>query len=147
MDVRLDPIGPVNRFIIWVFTGKKPRVLRRMVSIIFHIELPTLQFPLRMTHPYGIIISGDVVLGKNVTVFQGVTIGSKRDGKKAGSPTIEDDVCIFPNAVLIGRIKVGRGAIVAPGSVVIEDVPAGATVAGNPAKVIHQAYKQEELVL
>ena len=147
MDVRLDPIGPVNRFIIWAFTGKKPRVLRRIVSIIFHVELPVLQSPLRMTHPYGIIVSGDVVLGKNVTVFQGVTIGSKRDGKKAGSPIIEDDVCIFPNAVLIGRITVGRGAVVAPGSIVIDDVPAGATVAGNPAKVIFQADNPDKLAL
>jgi len=137
VDVRCDPIGPVNRFIYWVYSGKRPRVLRRMVSILFHIELPVLQQPIRMAHPYGIIISGDVILGKNVTVFQGVTIGSKRYGRRAGSPVIEDDVCIFPNAVVIGQITIGAGAIIGPGAVVVNDVPPGVTVVGNPARQIH----------
>lgn len=136
-DVRSDPIGPVNKFIVWVFSGQRPRVLRRLVSIIFHIELPVLRQPLRMAHPYGIIISGDVILGKNVTVFQGVTIGSKRDGRNAGTPTIEDDVCIFPNAVVIGRITIGAGAIIGPGAVVVNDVPPGVTMIGNPARPLY----------
>lgn len=137
VDVRRDPIGPINRFIIWVFSGKRPRVLRRLVSILFHVELPVLQHPLRMAHPYGIIIAGNVSLGRNVTVFQGVTIGSKRDGRRAGSPVIEDDVCIFPNAVVIGQITIGVGAIIGPGSVVVDDVPPGVTVVGNPARQLH----------
>jgi len=136
-DVRCDPIGPVNRFIIWVYSGKRPRILRRLVSILFHIELPVLQRPIRMAHPYGIIIDGSVILGKNVTVFQHVTIGSKREGRRAGSPVIGDDVCIFPNAVVIGNITIGSGAIIGPGSVVVEDVPPGATVVGNPARLLH----------
>jgi serine O-acetyltransferase len=136
-DIRRNPIGPVNRFIIWVYSERRPRMLRRLVSILFHIELPVLQQPLRMAHPYGIIISGDVILGKNVTVFQGVTRGNKRDGRIAGSPVIEDDVGIFPNAVLIGQITIGAGAIIGPGSVVVDDVPPGVTVVGNPARQLH----------
>lgn len=142
-DVRCDPIGPVNRFIVWVYSGKRPRVLRRMVSILFHIELPVLRQPIRMAHPYGIIISGDVILGKNVTVFQGVTIGNKRDGRRAGSPVIKDDVCIFPNAVVIGQITIGAGAIIGPGAVVVNDVPPGATVVGNPARILHSGSTVE----
>lgn len=135
-DFRHDPLGPVNRFIIWVFSGKRPKILRRFVSIVFHVELPVLQYPLRMTHPYGIIISSNVRLGKNVSVFQGVTIGTKREGRRAGSPVIEDDVCIFPNAVVIGQITIGAGATIGPGSVVVDDVPPGVTVEGNPARLL-----------
>ena len=142
-DVRHDPIGPINRFIIWTFTGKRSRLLRRLVSILFHVELPVLQHPLRMAHPYGIFINGNVRLGKNVTVFQGVTIGSKREGRKAGTPVIDDDVVIFPNAVVIGQITIGAGATIGPGSVVVDDVPPGVTVGGNPSRQLRAGGGEE----
>lgn len=133
-DVRNDPIGSVNRFICWVFRGRRPRVLRRCVSIVFHMELPVLRYAVRLPHPYAIVITGNATIGRNVTVFQGVTIGSKRSGRRAGAPVIEDDVCIFPNAVVVGQVTVGAGAVIGPCSVVVDDVPAGATVVGNPAR-------------
>ena len=135
-DVRNDPIGPVNKFINWIFLGKKPRLLRRLVSLFFHIELPTLLYPLRMAHPFGIVVNSGASLGRNVTIFQHVTIGSKRLGRKAGVASIGDDVVIFPNAVIVGAVSIGGGAVIAPGAVVINDVPAGATVAGNPARIV-----------
>ena len=52
---------------------------------------------------------------------------------------IEDDVLIGANAVVLEGVRVGRGAVVAAGAVVVEDVPAGAVVAGVPARVIKQA--------
>ena len=132
-DVRNDSIGPVNRLICWVFMRRRQRWLKRCVSILFHVELPVLRSPLRMPHPYGIVVNGNVTLGSNVTIFQGVTIGSKRSGRRAGAPVIEDDVCIFPNSVVIGQVTVGAGATIGPCSVVVDDVPPGAVVAGNPA--------------
>jgi serine acetyltransferase len=135
-DVRKDPIGPVNKFIYWTYSGNRPRILRRVVSIIFQIELPVLKQPIRMAHQYVIIITGNAVLGKNITIFQGVTIGSKRLGRRAGSPVIQDDVCIFPNAVIVGNITIGFGATIGPGAVVVDDVPPGATVVGNPARLL-----------
>ena len=53
--------------------------------------------------------------------------------------SIEDDVLIGANAVVLEGVRVGRGAVVAAGAVVVEDVPAGAVVAGVPARVIKQA--------
>lgn len=138
-DVRNDPLGPVNKLINWVNTGRKPRLIRRFISIVFHVELPNLVYPLRMAHPYGIVVNGSTKLGKNVTIFQHVTIGSKRLGLKAGAPTIGDDVVIFPNAVIVGAVHIGGGAVLAPGCVVIDDVPAGATVVGNPARIIKRS--------
>ncbi len=61
-DVRNDPIGPINKCINWVFMGKKPRLLRRLVGIIFHIELPTLVHHFRMPHPFGIIVNSGALL-------------------------------------------------------------------------------------
>lgn len=136
-DVRNDQIGPLNRFINWVFMGKKPRLLRRLVGMFFHIELPVLVYPLRMAHPFGIVVNGGARFGRNVTIFQHVTIGSKRLGRNAGVASIANDVVIFPNAVIVGAINIGMGAVIAPGAVVIDDVPAGAIVAGNPAKIIN----------
>lgn len=108
-DVRNESIGLVNSFINWVFMGRKPRLLRRLVSIIFHIELPTLVYPLRLGHPFGVVVAPSVTIGRNVTIYQHVTIGTKRLGRKAGSPIIGDHVVIFPNAVVVGGISLGGG--------------------------------------
>lgn len=72
-------------------------------------------------------------IGENLTVYQGVTLGIQ-DGKR---PVVEDDVMIYPNAVVVGGIKLGRGCIVDALSYVSHDVPAGATVVGAPAREIN----------
>lgn len=141
-DVRNDPLGVVNRFLCWVFRAGRPRALKRLVSLFFHIELPDLRHPVRMPHPHGIVVNSGVTLGRNVTLYQGVTLGSKRYGRKAGAPVIQDDVCIFPNAVVIGSVTVGAGAVIGPCSVVIDSIPPGATVAGNPARALAAAERQ-----
>lgn len=73
-----------------------------------------------------VVIGRDAVIGENVLIGQGVTIG-KRNGMM---PVIEDDVEIHANAVVIGGITVGRGAIIGAGSVVLKDVPPFTTVTG-----------------
>lgn len=50
--------------------------------------------------------------------------------------TIENDVCIGYNATILKGVTIGAGAVISPGALVIEDVPAGITVAGNPAKPV-----------
>ena len=134
-DVRNDPIGPLNHILNRIFMGRW-RLLRRLVVIIMGIELPLLRHPLRMAHPYGIVVNAGATLGRNVTLFQGVTIGSKRSGRRAGVPVIGDNVVIYPNAVIIGRVVVGNGATIGAGAVVVEDVPAGAVAVGNPARIL-----------
>ncbi|MBU5909010.1 hypothetical protein JVW25_20240, partial [Vibrio cholerae O1] len=57
---------------------------------------------------------------------------------------IEDDVLIGANAVILEGVRVGKGAIVAAGAIVTQDVPAGAVVAGTPAKVIKQASEVQD---
>lgn len=135
-DVRNDPLGRVNRFLCWVFRPGRPRWLRRLVGLFMHIELPDLLHAVRLPHPHGVVVNSGVTLGRNVTLYQGVTLGSKRHGNNAGTPVLEDHVCVFPNAVVVGAVTIGAGAVVGPCSVVIEDVPPGAIVAGNPARVL-----------
>ncbi len=84
-----------------------------------------------LPHPYGITIHPSAVLGRNLVILQHVTIGASHDPDRKGeAAVIEDDVVIGAGAVLIGPIKVGRGAKIGANAVVTRDVPAGRTVVG-----------------
>lgn len=91
-----------------------------------------------MPHPTGIVIGEGVIMGRNATVFQNVTIGSGDLGAGA-YPVIEDNVTIFANAVIVGAIKIGDGAKIGAGAIVLKDVPAGRTAVGNPARLLPEA--------
>jgi serine O-acetyltransferase len=81
-----------------------------------------------------------VNIGSNVTVFHGVTIGTKHEistsGRVKSYPTIEDEVWIGPHAVIAGGIIIGRGSRIAPGTFVTGDVEPYSIVGGNPMRVI-----------
>lgn len=85
-----------------------------------------------IVHPVGVVIHPKCDIGENVVIFQNVTIGRT----DAGAPKICDDVRIFGGAMVVGDIRVGKGATVGANAVVIDDVPDGATVAGVPATKI-----------
>lgn len=91
-----------------------------------------------LRHPVGIVIGRGVVIGRNVTIYQNVTLGGRRIGDKdrGNFPRLNDDVTVFSGAVILGGIELGHGCIVGANSVVVDDVPAGVTVAGAPAKII-----------
>lgn len=91
---------------------------------------------LYLPHFGGIVINDDSVLGDNLVISQGVTLGKTDRGKHKGSPVINDNVFIGPNSVVVGGISIGRNVLIAPNSFVNFDIPENAVVSGNPAKII-----------
>lgn len=89
-------------------------------------------------HGNGVIIGETAVVGNNVTLYQGVTLGGtgKEHGKR--HPTIGDNVMISAGAKIIGSFKVGENSKVGAGSVVIEEVPPNCTVVGVPGRVVRR---------
>lgn len=87
-------------------------------------------------HFGGVVISPFAVLGANVNVAKGATIGATSRGARKGAPTLEDRVWIGANATVVGRITVGNDALIAPGAYVNFDVPSQSVVLGNPGRVV-----------
>ncbi|MGK8294490.1 2,3,4,5-tetrahydropyridine-2,6-dicarboxylate N-acetyltransferase [Staphylococcus arlettae] len=89
-------------------------------------------------------LGGRATTGKNVHVGAGSVLSGVIEPPSASPVVIEDDVLIGANAVILEGVRVGQGAIVAAGAIVTQDVPAGAVVAGTPAKVIKQTSDVED---
>ncbi|WP_198289375.1 DapH/DapD/GlmU-related protein [Rhodococcus sp. AW25M09] len=89
---------------------------------------------LTIFHGYGLVVHDHCIIGDNVTLRNGVTIGQANPG--GGVPTIGDRVQIGANASIIGQISVGTNSVIGAGSVVVKNVPANCVAAGNPARII-----------
>lgn len=89
-------------------------------------------------HGMGVVIGETCIIGYNVTLYQGVTLGGT--GKERGKrhPTLEDNVLVATGAKVLGSIVIGANSKVGAGSVVLKNVPANATVVGIPGKVVIQ---------
>ncbi len=87
-------------------------------------------------HGTGVVIGETAVIGKDVTLYQGVTLGGTGFATGKRHPTVEDNVTIGSGAKLLGPITVGHGAKIGANSVVINDVPSNSTVVGNPGHVV-----------
>ena len=91
---------------------------------------------LKIWHFGNIFVHADSVIGASCTLRQGVTIGNREDGGPA--PVLEDGVELGAYAQVLGGIRVGRGAKVGAMSVVLVNVPDGATAVGIPARIIER---------
>lgn len=120
----------------WIATG-----FRHIIRIYSSCELSPLAkiaLSVKFPHPTGIVIGDGVVVREHVAIWQHVTLGSHgKPDLPYGYPTIEARVRIFCNSSVLGRVTVGAESTVGAHSLVLSDVPHGATVVGVPARVTH----------
>jgi serine O-acetyltransferase len=95
-------------------------------------------------HGMGVVIGETAVIGADVTLYQGVTLGGTgfQTGKR--HPTVQDNVTIGSGAKLLGPITIGHGAKIGANSVVIHDVPPNSTVVGNPGHPVRVEGRKPE---
>jgi serine O-acetyltransferase len=93
-------------------------------------------------HGTGIVIGETAIVGDNVSLFQGVTLGGT--GKETGKrhPTVMDNVTIGAGAKVLGNITIGAGSYIGANAVVLDDVPPNCTVVGVPGRVVRQEGKR-----
>lgn len=116
-----------------------PRFLSNVARFLTQVEIhPSAEIGrgVFIDHGAGVVIGETAVVGDNVTIYQGVTLGgtSLQHGKR--HPTVENGAVIGLHSAVLGAITVGAGAKVGGGSVVVKDVPPNATVVGIPARVV-----------
>jgi serine O-acetyltransferase len=83
-----------------------------------------------LMHSVGIVVGPEVRVGRNLRMYQGVTLG---DGSRPGQPTIGDDVLIGAGASVLGGIRIGDRVVIGAGSVVTQDIPDDSVATGSPA--------------
>jgi serine O-acetyltransferase len=90
-------------------------------------------------HGTGVVIGETSVIEDNVSIFQGVTLGGT--GKETGDrhPKVREGVLLSASSTILGNVEIGKNAKIAAGSVVLNDVREGTTVAGVPAKEVSKA--------
>ena len=144
----------VYRFGRWRY-GVRPVCLRKPLSLLYKFAKITSQIltgidlpcetrvgrRLLIEHFGGIIISGDSVIGNDVVIRHGVTLGLRHTGH-SGAPVLGDRVDVGAGAKLLGPIHIGDDAVIGANAVVLQDVPAGALAVGVPARIIVRRTRQ-----
>ena len=87
-------------------------------------------------HFGGVVISPSAVLGCNVNMNQGCSIGATSRGKKKGAPMLEDRVWVGAGSIIVGSVRVGTDSLIAPGAYVNFDVQPSSLILGNPGKCV-----------
>lgn len=89
-------------------------------------------------HGMGVVIGETAQIGKNCTIYQGVTLGGVSLKKEKRHPSLQDNVIVGVGALVLGPHVIGAGSRIGASSVVISDVPPGCTVVGVPARIVYR---------
>lgn len=101
---------------------------------------------LYLGHPYNITIADGTIIGDNVNIHKGATIGRENRGKRSGTPIIGNQVYIGISSTIVGKIKIGTDVLIAPNAYVNFDVPDHSVVLGNPGRIINKAKATDNYV-
>jgi serine O-acetyltransferase len=115
------------------------RVISHVTRLVTGVEIhpaATLGRRVFIDHGMATVIGETAAIGDDVVLYHSVTLGGDNPEPIKRHPTVEDGVTLGANSTLVGDITVGENATVGAGAVVTEDVPAGVTVVGNPARVV-----------
>lgn len=93
-------------------------------------------------HGSGVIIGETAILGDNITLYQGVTLGGTGKEKGKRHPTLKDNVMVSAGAKVIGSFTIGENSKIGAGSVVLEEVPPNCTVVGVPGRIVRRDDKK-----
>jgi serine O-acetyltransferase len=159
-----DPAATNYAEIIFTYSGLHAQVFYKISSALRRIAIPILpriisQFAKWMTgieihpgaqigkglfidHGMGVVIGETSVIGNNVTLFQGVTLGGTGKEKGKRHPNIGDNVVIGAGAKVLGNITVGNNVLVGANAVVLRDVPHDSTVVGVPGRIAKRKGKR-----
>lgn len=128
----------------WHLLGRLLSHIGRMLTAIEIHPGATIGQRLFIDHGAGVVIGETTVIGDDVTLYQGVTLGGTSLDKGKRHPTLEDCVIVGAGAQVLGPITVGAKARVGANAVVLKDIPAGVTVTGIPAKAIAGRKRKTE---
>lgn len=151
-----DPSAKNYLEIILCYPGVHAVFLHRIVHFLYNLQIPVLpRFIAHISriltgieihpavkigknffidHGFGVVIGETAVIGNNVTIYQGVTLGGRSVENIKRHPTIEDDVVIGAGAKIIGNIVIGKGAKIGPAAVVINDLASEKIMVASIAK-------------
>jgi serine O-acetyltransferase len=118
-----------------------PRLLSEIVHRITGIDIhpgATIGRGFFIDHGTGVVIGGTAIVGNDVTIYQGVTLGGTSLQRKKRHPTLGDNVVVGSGAAVLGDITIGDNVKIGANSVVVKDVPANSTVVGIPGRVVLQ---------
>jgi serine O-acetyltransferase len=124
-----------------------PRSISNLTRSVTGIEIhpaASIGAGLFIDHGSGVVIGETAEIGRDVTLYQGVTLGGTGFAVGKRHPTVQDNVTIGSGAKLLGPIVIGHGAKIGANSVVVHDVPPNSTVVGNPGHPVRVDGRRPE---
>lgn len=122
-------LRPIYKFIFQVLR------MRRCIDLSDEVQI---EGGLYFGHAYAITITPQAIIGKNVNIHKGVTIGRENRGKRKGTPIIGNNVWIGINSTIVGKVIIGDDVLIAPNAYINFDVPSHSVVYGNPGIIKHR---------
>lgn len=124
-----------------------PRLISQIARLLTLIEIhPGAKIGKRffIDHGNGVVIGETSIIGDDVTIYQGVTLGGTGKEKGKRHPTIGSNVVIGAEAIVLGNITIGDNSRIGAGAVVTKSVPQNSTAVGNPARIVVRDGKKIE---